>query len=446
MKHTALASLLLVPAYVFSMPMPEMVQETIKTHPQIHVVKEDLYVQRKGLTQVKAGNLPTLDVSYSVGPETTRTPANNRQKADLVRQEATATITQNVFNGFGTVEAIKEQKALILSADKTVQETANTVAAEAVSAYLEVLRTHTLYQISKENVEVHEKYLNQIKKKVDAGVDPQSDYRQTLTRLENALSDQYLYKQNYENAVHSFERILPSETAGSVNSTGIEISGSDLQVPTIGNLPAEDMNRTIAMAIENNPTIHVSEADIKASYAAVRRSNAAFRPKADIKAQAYWSDEVHGIGYNTGIANRAQSEDEGYNALLVFSFNVFNGMADSAIKQANQHRYLKQRSTLADAKRFIGAHTKIAWTTYDLTGTQLEHLTKSVQASKQTVSDYQKEHKLGRRSIVDLLNIELEYNQARNRQVTAQYDQLLAYYQILANTGKLLEEMSITVK
>lgn len=438
MKHTVLAPLLLVPVYAFAMPMSEMVQETIKTHPQIQIVKEDLYVQKEGLTQVKSGYLPTLDASYSVGPERTWTPSNNRERADMERQEASLTLTQSVFSGFDTIEGVKQQKALILAADKSVEEAANNLAVEAVSAYLAVLSTHALYKIAKENVDVHEKYLAQIQKKVKAGIDRQSDYQQTLSRLESAKSVQYLSEQNYENAIYSFKRILPSE-----------ITGSDLEKPGIGELPAQDLQTLVQMAIENNPTVEVSQADIEASFAAVKRSNAAYYPQADIKAQAYWSDEVHGIGYENSVntnLGRPQSEDSGYNALLILSYNIFNGMSDSAAKQANQHRYLKQQSTLADAKRFIAANTQIAWRTFDLTKMQLVHLDKNVKASKQTVSDYQKENKLGRRSIIDLLNIELEYNGARNRQVTAQYEQLLAYYQILSNTGKLLEEMNIALK
>ena len=53
---------------------------------------------------------------------------------------------------------------------------------------------------------------------------------------------------------------------------------------------------------------------------------------------------------------------------------------------------------------------------------------------------------LGRRSIIDLLNIELEYNGAKNRKVTAEYDNLVAYYQILSHTGKMLEAMNVVTE
>ena len=438
MKHLILAPLLLFPLYSFAMPISEMVQKSVQTHPQIQIVKESLYVERENLTQVQAGWMPTLDASYKVGPERTKTPANQRERADLTRQEAGITLVQNVFRGFDTVSGTDQQKALILSAQEGVAEAANKLAVEATSAYLEVMKTYELYQIAKENVEVHEKYLNQIKKKVDAGVQRASDYEQTLSRLENARSLSYLSEQNYENAIYSFKRILPED-----------VTGSDLSKPTVGTLPASDLATLVEMAIENNPTVKVSDADIIAAKAAVERSKAPYYPTADIVAEAHWNDEVNGVGHNNninGIGGNNYSESEGYSALLVLNYNLFNGFSDSAAKQANQHRLLRQQSTLADAKRFIAANTSIAWRTYTLTEKQIEHLNKNVAASKETVKDYQKENDLGRRSIIDLLNIELEYNSARNRQTTAQYDRLVAYYQILANTGKLLEEMDIEVE
>lgn len=77
---------------------------------------------------------------------------------------------------------------------------------------------------------------------------------------------------------------------------------------------------------------------------------------------------------------------------------------------------------------------------------QLVHIDKNIEASAQTVADYQEENELGRRSIVDLLNIELEHNAAKNRKVTAEYDRLAAYYQMLTHSGSLLENMNIAIK
>jgi adhesin transport system outer membrane protein len=424
-----------LPALLSAISITEVVQNTIQTHPQIQIKKESVNVNKERLTQVRAGYLPSVDLSYSIGPEATKTPANLREEAKMTRQEASAALTQNVFAGLNTMYGMREQKSLILSASSTVVESANSLALEATTAYLDVLKTLELYNIAKENVEVHDKYLKQIKEKVDAGIARSSDYEQTLSRYENAKTAEYLAEQNHFVATYSFERILPG------------IAPADLEKPVAGTLPAEDVEALVDIAIKSNPTIAVSQNDIEAAKSAVGRANAPYYPSADIVVRGYWNDQVHGVGYNTVTnKNDLEAEDSGYSGMLVLNYNIFNGLSDAANKQANQHILLQQNSTLADAKLYIKANTKIAWVTYEMTKKQLVYIDKNIAASAKTVSDYQQENELGRRSIIDLLNIELEYNNARNRKVNAVYDNLTAYYGILSHTGKMLEEMNVVIK
>jgi adhesin transport system outer membrane protein len=436
MKYFSLTTIILLPALASAMNITEAVQQAVNTHPQIEMVKEDRNTQKELLTKVKADYLPSIDLSYSVGPETTRTIANARQEEDLTRQQASATLSQNIFSGLNTLYGVEQQEALILSANNTVKESANDLALETVTYYIDVLRNYELFIIAKENVEVHKKYLSQIEQKVDAGVGRSSDYKQTLSRYESALSIQYLSEQNYDNAVSSFQRILPGALAA-----------SDLEKPTIGALPSQTLESLVDIALENNPTIHVSRNDIKVATAALKRSDSPYYPRVDVKLESYWNKNIHGV--STDLSSPSQSDyevDSGQSALLVLSYNIFNGLADKANKQANQHKLLNKNSTLADAKRYIKAFTQIAWQTFESTEQQLVHIDNNIKATADTVADYLKENELGRRSIVDLLNIELEYNNARNRKTTAEYDRLVAYYQILSYTGKILEEMNIIVE
>ncbi len=354
----------------------------------------------------------------------------------MTRQEASATLTQSLFSGLSTVYGVEIQEALILSAGSSVEESANDLALEATTAYLNVLKTLALYDISIENVAVHDKYLRQIKEKVDAGVVRSSDYEQTLSRYESARSSEVSAKQNHLLAVYGLERILPN------------VKTSELQDPSdLRAVSSLDSNALVEVALENNPTLKITKNDIAAAKATVGRANAAYYPTADIVLKGYTNENVHGVGYNSQKDTYdEENQDSGYNGMLVINYNIFNGFADSAKKQANQHILLKEKSTLADAELFVKANTKIAWTTYEMTNQQLVYIDKNIQASAKTVSDYQEEHELGRRSMIDLLNIELEYNNARNRKINAKYDNLTAYYQILSYTGKMLEEMNVIIK
>ncbi|MDQ7069131.1 MAG: TolC family outer membrane protein, partial [Sulfurimonas sp.] len=430
MKHL-LSLLILIPSLINALSIDEAIQKTIETNPQIEVKRGELNTEKELLTTAKSDYLPTIDITYSVGPESTKTIGNLREKVSTNRQDFSATLNQNIFSGFDTKHKVAQQEALILSASDSVQDSANSIALEAATAYIDILRSKELLDIAQTNVDVHKKYLDQIKEKADAGVGRASDYKQTLSRYENAQSTFFLTEQNYQNSLTSFKRIVD-----------LDVKAQDLLKPTVGELPAQSLEELIVLSMENNPTINVSHADIKYAEAVLSRSNAAFYPKADIRAQSYWNKNLNGFEKPA----KDFVEENGYNVLLVLSYNIFNGLADSSNKEANRQRVLVKNSSLADAKRFITASTTIAWQTFKSTEMQLVHIDRNIEASAQTVADYQEENDLGRRSIVDLLNIELEFNAAKNRKVTAEYDRLASYYQMLTHSGKMLEAMNIAIK
>lgn len=422
--------MIIAPALLSALTIDEAIYQTINTNPQMSIKKAELNTENELLTSAKSGYLPSIDLSYSIGPETTQTIANFRKDVAVTRQEASATLTQNLFTGFDTMNGVEQQEARISSAGNSVADSANSIALETATAYINLLRNKEFLNISKENVEVHKKYLDQIQESVDAGVGRSSDAKQTLSRYENAQSVYHLSKQNYDNSISSFQRLLP-----------VDLQSNPINKPTIGKLPVDNLEELTNMALLFNPLVHVSESDLRFAEAALRRSNAPYYPKLDVVAQAYWNQGLNGIPDTARY-----DEASGYNALLVLSYNIFNGLNDSANKEANRYRLVNQQSTLADSKRYIEAFTQIAWQTYNSTQTQLIHIDRNIMASAETVAAYQEEHSLGRRSIIDLLNIELEYNAAKNRKVTAEYDRILAYYQILTHTGKMLETMNVTLK
>jgi adhesin transport system outer membrane protein len=430
--------IILSPILVYAMSIDEAVQNTISTNPQIEIKKEELYTEKELLTVSKSDYLPKVDVDFSFGPENTKTVSNSREDVGVVRQDASATIRQNIFAGFDTVNGVKQQKALILSATQGLNEKANLIAIDVVTAYIDILKNNELLKIAKENIDVHEKYLSQIKERIDAGVGRLSDYKQTLSRYENTKSTYYRNEQNYKNSFYNFQKLLPED-----------MKIENMVKPVSGDLPVATLDELTALALKSNPSVLLSKFNVKYARSTVERSSAYYYPRVDIVAKSYWNKNLNGYSKEDegrGTGGNPYVEGSGYNALLVFNYNIFNGLSDSSNEEANRHKLLRERASLIDVKRSVEASTKIAWQVFQSTQQELIHIDKNIEASAQTVKYYKKENDLGRRSIIDLLNIELEYNNARNRKVTAEYDHLLAYYQILAQTNKLLEKMSVVIK
>lgn len=424
----------ILPTFLSAVTITDVVQNAIYTTPSVHVEKEALNAEVQRLGEVKSAYLPSFDLSFSIGPETTKAPSNSGKKVSLVRKEASATITQNIFSGFKTINSSSQQKSLILSAQSNVEDVANSLALDTASAYVEVLKTSKLYEIAKDNVLVHAKYLLQIKEKLDAGLAINSDYVQTLSRFENAKSAEFLAKQNYLVATYTLQRLSP------------DVNVTSLEEPILSKLPATTVEGLVKLAMENNTNLNILNSDINAAKSAVDVAKSEYYPKVDVVLNAYKNDRVHGLGAQVSVNQNPITEDSGYNGLVVVNYNLFNGLASSARSEVSKSILLKKKATLEDAKLFIKANIKTSFTTNELTKKRLIHMKKNIQASKEAVSDYVNEYDLGRRTILDLLNIELEYNNARNLQITAKYDLIKSHYQLLSYTGYLLKDMSIVVK
>jgi adhesin transport system outer membrane protein len=436
MRYFAPLLLALFPIFINALSLTDVVQETISTHPQMKVKEEILREKEQELVNVKSGYLPTLDLSYSIGPEVTRTITNNQNRASLTRKDATVTLKQNLFSGFDTMNGVKQKKELILSASENVNETANSLAIESINAYLSVLKYSALYKTAQENVALHTKYLDQIKKTVEGGIGINSNYTQTLSRFENVTSEEYLAKLEYLNIVSSYQRVLPGK-----------VFVEELEEPVVGQLKYNNLELLIKDCIENNPIIKGLKSEINASKALVARNKSKYYPTVDLVAQSYWNKNLNGISTNNEapLSSSNYDSESGYNALVVFKYNIFNGFADKSNIEMSKHKLLQNHNSLSDNERILKLNIEIAWNTYHITEKSLEHIKKDILATSETVAYYQKEYELGRRSLIDLLNVSIEYNNAKKRKINAEFEQLLAYYKIMSYSNKLLSEMHVSI-
>ncbi|RXJ81251.1 TolC family outer membrane protein [Arcobacter sp. F2176] len=436
MKYFIFLILFFSPILVNALTLTDVVQETISTHPQMKVKEEILREKEQELVNVKSGYLPTIDLSYSIGPEVTRTITNNQNRSSLTRKDATITLKQNLFSGFDTMNGVKQKKELILSASENVNETANSLAIESINAYLSVLKYSALYKTAQENVALHTKYLDQIKKTVEGGIGINSNYTQTLSRFENVTSEEYLAKLEYLNTISSYQRILPRK-----------VFVEELEEPVLGKLKYNNLDLLIKDCIENNPIIKGLKSEIQASKALVARNKSKYYPTVDLVAQSYWNKNLNGISTNNEapLSSSNYDSESGYNALVVFKYNIFNGFADKSNIEISKHKVLQNHNSLSDNERILKLNIEIAWNTYHITEKSLEHIKNDIQATSETVAYYQKEYELGRRSLIDLLNVSIEYNNAKKRKINAEFEQLLAYYKIMSYSNKLLSEMHVSI-
>ena len=112
----------------------------------------------------------------------------------------------------------------------------------------------------------------------------------------------------------------------------------------------------------------------------------------------------------------------------------------STAQQLNKAKDLRDRTF-----RSVEEGLRLSWSALDLTLQQKEFLSDHVDSASETVMSYKKQYKLGKRTLLDLLNTENELFEARKGYLDAKYDEQYAKYRVMNATGNLLKAFRVEI-
>lgn len=402
----------------------EVVKYTVENNPQIGVVSANRKAVEQELRQARGLYLPQVDVVTGIGPEwtdslSTRIAGNDNE--ELTRTDARVQLTQRVFSGFETTHEVERQKARVSSAANRVYENSENIALDSIGSYLEVIRQRELFALSKQNVDFHQEILGKLTQRANSGVGTQADVAQTRARLARSQATLADTGNDLGNAESLYTRIVgqfPGELARP-------------QFP-VEALP-QTLDTAVKLATHNAPGVKATESDVNVADEEIGLAEANFYPKVNIEADA---------GYN----NDADGQDTyGHDArvLLRGRWNLFKGGIDRANRQEAVFKMHQAREERARTVNAQVEEARRSWFSYQASAQRVDQLKGAVEDLKSTRGAYQQQFDIGQRSLLDLLDAENELFTARGQLVSADINQLVSGYRLLASSGMLLKTMNI---
>ncbi|MEA2112246.1 MAG: TolC family outer membrane protein [Campylobacterota bacterium] len=409
----SLIALLTLPLCIHALTIEQMVQETIDSNPSLQQSISNYKAILYDLDKAEAGYLPTLELTGGIGPEHTD---KRLYENDLVRKEVGLVATENLFEGFKTKYDIKEQEARIEGARQSVLQEANRLALRASEVYLKVVEHRDILELQKENIKTHERIYSMINEKVENGLGRRSDVEQTKGRLSLAYANYISEMNNYQDAIANFERIY-----------GKSVPSAELVRPKQTGLPSTSLETLSNLALQYHPSLMLEDADVLTREAQYSKGKAEFYPKVDAQLSGELKDDISGL----------EGKDNNYQGMLRLYYNLYNGGRDEANRLQNLQYVTSQQESKNEQIRAVEEQLRLAWTTNQIVTRQITCLEQHEAMTKVAADSYAKEYQLGRRSLLDLLNVELENNSARQELVTAQSSLNFASYRILDSMGLL---------
>ena len=423
---SAIVVCLTVPSWALT--LQESVAEAINTNPTVNERIRNYRATQQDLDIAESEYYPQIDFSASFGVTDSGKLKNGNSKYNHTVVDQTynsytssLTLTQNLFNGFGTMNKVDYEEARILAAAYNYIEKANDIAIQMTSAYLDVYRSKEAIEIAQESVAIHEDIYGKVKSLFDSGLTTESEMKKIESALALARSNLTVQINNSKDRGYTFKKVL-----------GRMPDLSEMEKPTLNMEMPESMERANLYAINHNPSILTANYDLKGAQALKKQREKTFYPTVDLQVSQNYNDQ--------NIPNAAfAGPSDSFIARVVLNYNLFRGGADVALSQQNISKINQEVEIRQTIKRRTIEQLELSWNAYTLVAMQLKDLRQYRVYSEATLALYKDEYDLGTRSLLDLLSAQNDVINSKNQILDAEYAQLFGKYRILDAMGLLPE-------
>ena len=406
--------------------LTEAVELAIATNPDIGIVANNREAVDEELRQARGLWLPQIDAAAGIGYERTE---DRGTRADttisgsslaLQRKESSLTVQQRVFDGFEANSTIDREKARVESAARRVFENAETLALDAIGTYLEVIRQRELVRLAEQNLDIHLSILDAVRERLDRGAGSRADVVQTEARSARARSTLTQTLNDLRDGEAAFTRV--------VGQFPDELDAPEFPETV---LPA-DLDSAVTAAA-NNPDLRVFEADVREAEATVSLAEAPFYPAVTLEGEAEYNDERDGIN----------SDEFNQQIMLRLRWNLFRGGIDRANRQEALARVSESKNRRYQSYLEAQREMRQSWFALESNRQRVDDLSDAVRFNMETRDAYRQQFEVAQRTLLDVLDAENELFVSSGLLVTAQTNELLASYRILAVAGQLLQTLGV---
>lgn len=390
-----------------------------RTSPEINEAIQVFESVNGELKMAETGYNPTVEAYLSGGKEITDGVDTNGVKQDLNASKASISLKQNIFNGYGTTQHVRETKARAMAAAYDVLNTANKVFLASSEAYVKVLMEKELLDTAYENVTVQAQILEQIQEKTKSGFGKISDLTSAQARLALSRANYVSQQQTLKQAIVQFHR----QMGRFIKADEFAMPDQTYQLPT----NADEM---VEIAFMVYPAINVADYNIVSKKYGKKRAMAGYYPKIDFEMSAARNTNTGGDEGSTNI----------YSAMLTLNYNIYDGGMTAAEKKKKEADILKEYERGYIERRNLIETVRLAWAIKESEDAKLPFLGDYVELTRKTRDAFVEENKLGRRTLLEVLNMENEYQTSKTTLIRSRYTSVLAYFRLLQVTGVFLTE------
>jgi outer membrane protein len=352
-----------------------------------------------------AATLPVINWSATATSQSPRTPGS-----DLIAATARISGELLLYDGGGSQLAIDAQKETVLGTRQSLINVEQQILLRAVQAYMNVRRDSEFVALRQNNVRLITQEFRAAQDRFDVG---------EVTRTDVALAEARL----------AAARSLLASAQGNLARSGEEFRVAVGRAPS-NPRPASPapVSRGIAQAktfaVRNHPSLREAQHAVTAAELSIRRAETNYAPRVTLQGQ---------VGLD-------QNLDAGRSVSITATAPIYQGGRLSAQVRQFMARRDAARAALHLTRHNIEQEVGNAYAFLQVARASRAASDEQTRAATVAFRGVREEATLGARTTLDVLNAEQELLDAQANTISAQADEVIASYSVLAAMGLLTAE------
>lgn len=401
----AAAALALAPAAAVADTLADALSLAYKNSNLLDQNRALLRATDEDVAQAVAAMRPVINFAV------TSTFAARYPSPQTLTSAASLTLDITLFDFGANQLALDAAKETVLATREALKLIEQNVLLAAVEAYMTVIRANQFVALRQNNVRVITQELRAARDRFEVGEVTRTDVSIAESRLAAARAalaaaqgDLHVAREAYKAAVGTYPGRL----------------GAPARPP----VTARSLDGAKAIAVRGHPAIIQARHAVAAAELNIERALAAMKPRVTGRI----AGQVDGLGpmmNSVGVALTAP----------IYA----GGRLSSAYRKAVALRDA-ERANLLQTTLIVGQNVGNAWARLAVARASVEATQRQVRAAQVAYRGVSEEARLGARTTLDVLDAEQELLDARSAAISAQTDQYIAIYALLASMGLLTVE------
>ena len=324
-------------------------------------------------------------------------------------------VTHKLFTSGKNLNAFRAKRAEIRAAQQNLVQTEQQIILQAITAYLDVLRTQSIFALTQKNEAVLAEQLVAVRDKFEVGVGTRTDIAQSQAHLANAKSS----------------RLAAQSDLNAAKAIYLELFGTEpknLQQPSnVPRLP-RTLERAQKDARRDSPVLGSAQELAAMGRFEIYSAVGSVLPAITLTGTYAYNEDPNGL---VGV------ESETTSLVARLTVPIFRGGKSYASVSASTIARQALLQNLHSASRAVDRDVTMAWYQYQSAEGAVVARQQQIEASQTALNGVRSENILGTRTTLDVLNAEQDLLDARVGLVEAQRNQQVTAYSLLLNIGHL---------